>query len=167
MIRLAFLAPLFMLSLSCQKADEKKSNGDVPPNIVPKGGGDLSVGGGGGGGAAQAVRKAAARTVNDVELDQLKLMIVTAMTEDPNQNPPSADQIKEAARQNGKLAALIKDEVIILTNSQKRDGIWAYTKWPQRAGKHYVITASGRDEKTPDELATALKAQGSEVKLEK
>jgi hypothetical protein len=167
MKRLAILLPLFVLSLGCQKADDKKPGGDDKPNIVGNGAGNLSVGGGGGGGADQAVRKAAARTVNENELKQLQLFILTAMTEDPSQKVPGADQIKELIKQDGKLVGFIKDEVIILTNSQKPDGIWAYTKWPQRAGKHYVITASGRDEKTPAELTDALKAQGSDVKLEK
>ena len=144
MIRPAFLLPILLLSLGCQKtADNKKSDDEPKPNIVGNGSGNLSVGGGGGGGAAQAVRKAAARTVNLAEIGDLRLTIVNAMTEDPNQNPPSAQQIKEAARQNGKLAGLIKDEVIILTDSQKKDGIWAYTKWPQKADKHYAITATG------------------------
>jgi hypothetical protein len=170
MKRLAILLPLFALALGCKKdtaenaGDEKSSTNDKP-NIVGKGTGDLSVGGGGG--AVQAVRKAAARTVNDNELNNLRQFIALAIAEDPNQKPPSAEQIKELVKQDGKLVALIKDEVIILTNSQKPDGIWAYTKWPQRAGKHYVITAVGREEKTPAELTEALKAQGTEAKLEK
>jgi hypothetical protein len=167
MKRLAILLPLFALSFGCQKAGNKKSDDNEKPNIVGNGAGNLSVGGGGGGGAAQAVRKAAARTVNENELGQLKLFIFTAMTEDPNQKPPSAEQIKELIKQDGKLVGLIKDEVIILTNSQKPDGIWAYTKWPQKADKHVVVMASGLPEKTPTELTEALKAQGSDVKLEK
>jgi hypothetical protein len=173
MKRLAILLPLFALTLGCQKGTGKKADDDKPgtndkPNIVGNGAGNLSVGGGGGGGgAAQAVRKAAARTVNENELKQLQLFISTAMTEDPSQKPPSADQIKDLIKQDGKLVALIKEEVIILTNSQNPSGIWAYTKWPQKAGKHYVVMASGVPEKTPDELTEALKAQGNDVKLEK
>jgi hypothetical protein len=166
MKRYAMLPLLLLLALGCKKtmdklADDAKPGADEKPQLIPKGSGDLS----GGGGAAQAVRNAAARTANDVELNDLKLAIATAAADDGK--PPSAERIKEEVRQNGKLTALIKDEVIILTNTQKKDGIWAYTKWPQRAGKHYVITAVGREEKTPAELTEALKAQGTEAHLEK
>jgi hypothetical protein len=110
---------------------------------------------------------AAARTANDAQLNQLYTYINIAMTADTDQRVPNAEQIMQEIRQDGKLVALIKDEVIILTNNTNRDGIWAYTKWPQRAGNHYIITSQGRGDMAPAQLAQALQAQGTTPKLEK
>jgi hypothetical protein len=167
MKRLAILLVVLLVSpLGCKKAldkigDQAKLEPDEKPQIIPKGTGDLS----GGGGALGSVRKATARIANDVQLDQLYKSI-SAM-ELLEGGVPSADSIKKDVRQNKQLAGLIDEEVIILTNTNKKDGIWAYTKWPQRASEHYVITQSGRGQMSPAELEKALKAQGSTVNLEK
>ena len=165
MIRLLILALLFVTPFGCKKAFDTTVGSDETPKIIPSGVGNLS--GGGGGGAVQDVRKAAARTVNDHNLDQMYKMIFDAMTSDPNGKVPNAEQIKEEIRQAGPIAAMVKDGIVILTNTQNKDGVWAYTKWPQRGGKHYVITGAGRGEMTPDDLTKALQAQGSTVTLEK
>jgi hypothetical protein len=168
MKRLLIVLPLLVVALSCKKAMKKLENDaqvqeGEQPRIVPKGDGNLSVGGGGGGGGAvQGPRLAAARTVNDNNLNQLKFLFFNEMTADPNGKPPSADVIKETIRKEAPaIAAMVKDEIVILTNTDKADGILAYTKWPQRAGKHYAIKGGDRLEMTPDELTKALKSQGT------
>jgi len=166
MKRLAILLALLVSPLGCKKAldkigDQAKLEPDEKPQVIPKGTGDLS----GGGGALGSVRKATARTANLVQLDQLKTTI--ASMELLEGGMPSADAIKKDVRQDKQLAALIDEEVIILTGTNKKDGIWAYTKWPQRAGEHAVVTASGVGSKSPADLEKELKAQGSAAKLEK
>lgn len=168
MKRLTLLALLVLAPLGCKKAldkigDDAKPGENEQPRVVPKGTGDLS----GGGGATQSVRKAAARTVNDHYLSQLHQMIVATMTEDVDGRVPDANRIMEEIKNVGPLNNMVKDEIVILTNNRDPQGIWAYTKWPQRAGKHYVITASGRGEMSPAELTRALETQRSTVKLEK
>jgi hypothetical protein len=169
MKRLAILFVLFVLPLGCKKAmdkisDDAKLQPDEKPQIIPKGGGDLTSGSGG---ATQGVRNAAARTVNDVALKNLHDAI--SISESVDGAMPTADAIKKdkAVTQDKQLVGLINDEVIILTGAKNKDGIWAYTQWPQRAGEHYIIKASGRDSMPAAELEKALKAQGSPVKLQK
>lgn len=159
MKRLAMLALVFASPLGCSSSG---TTAEENPKVIPGGQGNLS-----GGGALGGPRNAAARTVNDVQLSELHKYINIAMTAEPDQRVPDANQIMQEIRQDGKLVKLIQDEVIILTNNTNPQGIWAYTKWPQRGGNHYVITASGRGDMAPAQLAQALQAQGSVVKLEK
>ncbi len=159
MKRLATLMLLIVSPLGCK--DTSKPTDEEKAKVVPRGTGNLS----GGGGAAQSVRKAAARTVNDHYLDQLRTMI--AALELQNSRVPSAKEIMDDVAQVKPVISMINDEIVILTDTKMQNGIWAYTKWPQRAEKHYVITINGRGEMTADELETALKAQGSVVRLEK
>jgi hypothetical protein len=153
MLTLLIITPLGCSS-SGTTAEEK-------PNIIPGGKGNLS-----GGGALGGPRNAAARTVNDIQLSQLHKYISIAMTADADQRVPNAEQIMQEIRQDGKLVGLIKDEVIILTNNTSPQGIWAYTKWPQRGGNHYIITSAGRADMSPAQLQQALQAQGTTAKLE-
>jgi hypothetical protein len=158
----------FSVVIGCKKQmdDIQKSTElgkDEKPKIIPGGGGNLTVGGGGG--AVQAVRKAAARIVNTIELDQLSKSIQTAMTLDPDNKVPDAKTIMEEIRQNGKLVGLIQAEVIILTNTKQADGIWAYTQWPQQENQHRAITRQGVEIIAADQLQQRLQAQGSTVKL--
>jgi hypothetical protein len=168
MKRLAILLTACLALGGCKKAmkdieDDTKVGKDEQPRIVPKGTGNLSVQGGEG--ATQATRKASARTTNFNNLSQLQKMIVAAEIE--NGRMPSAQDIREALRQAGQILAAVDDGIIILTDSTDRGGIWAYTQWPQRGGDHYAVKAAGVEPMSPDALAQALQAQGSEVKLSK
>ena len=137
------------------------SFGDNPTN--PNQAGNLSVTGGQG--AIQAPRMAAARTVNQVQLDQLyKSMFFTFQLDN---RVPSKDEIEKEARQNPQLWPLIKEEVIILTGTARGDGVWAYTQYPQRGGDHYVVTQSGVQQMVPEELRKRLEQQKSEIKMAK
>jgi hypothetical protein len=163
MKRLAILLVLFVSPLGCKKAFDTTPGPDEKVQVVPGGSGNLT----GGGGAVQGTRKAAARTVNDHYLNQLHQIIFAAMTADGDQRMPSAEQIMQEVAQSKQIVAMIKDEIVILTDTKNSKAIWAYTKWPQRAEKHYVLTDAGRSDMTAAELEQALKAQGSVVKLEK
>ena len=172
MRRVAWIA-LFVLTAcaGCKKTGNKPeptkpevqaSGGGGGPNIINQSG-NLTVRGGEG--AIQAPRMAAARIANEAELKDLHLAIFQAMQLDPNEQPPGPDEMKEILRQNSKLAAHVKDEIVILTGTRQKDGIFAYTQWPQRAEKHYVVTRQGVEVMTPEDLKTQLEAQKSTVKL--
>jgi len=114
-------------------------------------------------GAQQAVRKAPARTINFNDLKQLQIFIVQAETE--NGQVPNAQDIMQIVGQAGPIVKSINDGIIILTNNTQREGIWAYTQWPQRGGNHYVVKAGGVEDMAPAQLAQALQAQGTTPKL--
>jgi hypothetical protein len=162
MKRLALLLVLLVSPLGCKKALDTTPGPEEKVKGLPTQG-DLSAGGGG----VQGVRQAAGRTVNDNNLHQLHQIIFAAQQADPDGRVPPADQIMREIAQSGKLVAMIKDETVILTNTSNTQGIWAYTKWPQRNGNHYVLMSAGRSDMSPKDLAEALKMQGSVVKLEK
>jgi hypothetical protein len=167
MKRLALLLLVLVSPLGCKKQVDKALDttpgSDEKVRVVPSGKGDLTVRGGEG--ATQAVRMAAARSVNAQYIVQLKAMIEA--DRDMDGNLPSAEQIKQSIRQTAPLAALINDEIVILTNARSADGIWAYTQWAQQSGNHSVIMASGVVPMSPAELKQSLEAQGLVVKLKK
>ena len=63
---------------------------------------------------------------------------------------PGSTQIMEEIKQSNNLVKLIKDEVLILSNTSNPEGILVYSQWPQRVSNHYVIKATGRIEMTPN-----------------
>ena len=73
MKRLAILLPLFVLSFGCQKAERLETGRRQKPSSLAEGERRPVGRPRRGGGAGQAVRKAAARTVNDVELNELAI----------------------------------------------------------------------------------------------
>jgi hypothetical protein len=131
--------------------------------VAPNQNGNLSVTGGQG--AIQSPRMAAARTVNDVQLNQLYTSMFQTWSLD--NRVPSRDEVMKEAQQNPQLFPLLKDEVIILTGTNRGDGVWAYSQYPQRMGDHYVVTQSGRAQMSPEELRKRLEQQQSPVKLAK
>ncbi len=142
-----------------------------PPSYSSSGGGvtapnqsgNLTVTGGQG--AAQSVRMAAARTINNVQLTQLHLSMFQTWQLD--NRVPSLEEITNEAKQNPQLYPLIKDEVIILTGTNRGDGVWAYSRFPQRMNDHYVVTQQGVSQMAPEELRKRLEQQGSTIKMEK
>lgn len=156
-------------------ASNDKPKPNTTPTPKPSGGGDasgskfvstkgnLTVKGGEGGFRAPLI--AAGRVVNLAELKDLHLGIFQAMQLDPNEMPPDLTEVKEIVRQNSKTQKLLADEVVILTGSRNKTGIFAYTQWPQRAGKHYVVTRQGVEEMAPADLKKRLEDEGSPVKL--
>lgn len=125
--------------------------------------GNLTVKGGEGG--IRAPLLAAARTVNLAELKDLHLAIFQAITLDPGETPPDLAEVQQMVRQNHKLQKLVADGVVILTGSREKSGIFAYTQWPQRGGRHYVVVKEGVVEMEPNALQKQLESQGSVVKL--
>ena len=130
---------------------------------APNQAGNLTVTGGQG--AIQSTRMAAARTVNDVQLKNLHLSMFQTWQLD--NRVPSANEVMQEARQNAQLYPLLKEEVVILTGTNRGDGIWAYTQYPQRAGEHYVVTQQGVEQMAPEVLRKRLEQQMSPVKLAK
>jgi hypothetical protein len=155
-----------LLAAGCKKAmDNVAKDASLGPNEKPKiidTTGNLT---GGSGGAIQATRKAAARTVNMAQLDQLSKSIQTLMTLDPSNKVPTLSAIQQEIRQNGQLMGLINEDVIVLTGFTGADGVWAYTQWPQRANNHYVITRSGVVDMDQAALRQTLQTQKSPIKL--
>lgn len=163
MKRLVLLTLVLVSPMGCKKALDTTPGKDENPKVIPGGKGDLT----GGGGAIQGPRKAVARTVNFNNLDQMHKIIFATIQEDPDARIPDANRIMQEIRQSGQLVAMINDEILILTNTSRPEGIIAYTKWPQRAGNHYVILASGVLDMDPAQLKQTLEAQGTVAKLEK
>lgn len=154
--------PVGGTTTSTARSDDAPVTPSPGPKIVNQSG-NLTVKGGEGG--FQAPRLAAGREANHAELKDLHLAIFQATQLDPNENPPGMDEVMAAVRQNHKLAAHVKEEIVIITGSTQKDGVFAYTQWPQRAGKHYVVTKLGVEDMTPAELKAKLEAQKSPVKL--
>jgi hypothetical protein len=164
MKRLATLMMAGLVLAGCKKLTDTTPDPDEKVKMINTKG-NLSVGSptGTGFGAQQAVRKAAARPVNFNDLKQLQIFIVQAETE--NGQVPNANDIMQIVGQAGSIVKAINDGVIILTNNTQREGIWAYTQWPQRGDNHYVVKASGVEDMAPGQLAQALHAQGTTPKL--
>jgi len=130
---------------------------------APNQNGNLTVTGGQG--AIQAPRMAAARTVNDAQMRELHLAISQSFLID--NHLPSSDEIMKMTRQNSQLQPLLKEEVIILTGATRGDQVWAYTRYPQQAGAHYVLTQQGVEHLSPDDLRKRLEVQGAPIKMAK
>jgi hypothetical protein len=115
--------------------------------------------GGGSGGAVQAVRMAATRTVNLIQLDQLRLFIETASG--ASGRMPTAQEITAAVQKEApQIAKLVRDKAIILTGTRSRENIWAYTADPQdAAGQHLVVTSSSIERMPAADLRQRLQQQ--------
>lgn len=179
MRRTMLIAVLMTAALGCKKDKKDAKNGgpDVSPPpatkyvssvggsnpVNPNQSGNLTVTGGQG--AIQSPRMAAARTVNDVQLQQLHLSMSQTFLLD--NRVPDINEIMQEARQNSQLFPLLKEEVIILTGTKNGNAVWAYTQYPQRSGNHYVIVSSGRVEMSPEDLHKRLEQEGSPIKMAK
>jgi hypothetical protein len=102
-----------------------------------------ALGGGGSGGAVQAVRQAVIRTVNQADLDQIRLFIYNASL--ANDQMPSAQEINAVLQKEApKTWKQVQDGAIVITGTRSREGIWAYTADAQTVGgEHLVVTSSG------------------------
>lgn len=146
------------------------SDGQPPKHVSSTGGvtapnqnGNLTVSGGQG--AVQSPRMAAARLVNEGQLKDLHLSMFQTWSQDNRM--PSLNEVMKDVQQNRQLLPLVKEEVVILTGTNRGDGIWAYTQYPQRAGEHKVVTQQGVGPMATEELRKRLEDQGSPVKLSK
>jgi hypothetical protein len=162
MKRLPLLLMMLVSPLGCKKALDTTPGPEEKVQVIPGGAGDLS-----GGAGIQAPRNAAARIANTSNLDQMHKLIFAEIQGDPDERIPDAKQIMQIIRQFGPALKMVNEEILILTNNTTPQGIIAYTKWPQRAGNHFIITKSGWTDIAPAKLAADLKAQGSVVKMEK
>ena len=163
MKRLVLLLVVLVSPLGCKKALDTTPGKDENPQVIPGGKGNLT----GGGDAVQGPRNSVARTVNFNNLDQMYKIIFAAIQADTDARIPDANQIMQEIKQSGQLVKMITDEILILTNNTMPQAIIGYTKWPQRAGNHYVITSSGVVDMAPAQLIQALQAQGTPAKIEK
>jgi uncharacterized protein (DUF1015 family) len=77
-----------------------------------------------GGGAAQNVRQAARRVVALNDMNQIALTI--AQLELDNNRMPNVNEIYTALSAYPNLKKLIDDKDVILTGTNKREGLWAY-----------------------------------------
>lgn len=169
-MRILFLVTLSLLvCIGCRRprtsaGDEstspQKPSTDQPAVHAPSG---VVVGGGGGGGsggAAQAVRKAAIRTVNLNEMQNIRTFIDSASA--ASGRMPSAQEIAEVLRTEAPSTyQLVKEGAIVLTGTRSRDAIWAYTAEPQSVGgEHLVLTVQGPERIAAATLNQRLKQQG-------
>ena len=174
MYRIVLLAVFAVaITLGCNKS-KPTTQDTLPPPPTPY----VSSGGGpaapnqqgnltvhGGEGAIQAPRMAAARLVNQIEMNQLYTSMFQTWLGD--NRVPTNDEMMKEARQNPQMLPLLRDEVIILAGATRGDQVWAYTQYPQRAGEHYVITQQGVEQMSPEVLRKRLEAQGASIKMSK
>ncbi len=138
---------------------EQRGPGQNPAVHGPSGVVISPGGGGGSGGAAQAVRKAAVRTVNFNEMNNLRQFIELA-AQAIGQMPSKQEIEQSLIRDAPKTYELVRDNVIVLTGTKSREAIWAYTYEPQRAdGRHMVIRSGSIEELPRAELLQALQQQ--------
>jgi hypothetical protein len=125
-----------------------QASGNPPSAHAPTGVVLNQGGGGGAGGAVQAVRQAVVRTVNQNEMHNLHIFIDTASG--ASGQMPTVEEITRALeREAPKTHKLVQNGAIVLTGTNSREGIWAYTADPQTTGgEHLVVTASGVDRMT-------------------
>ncbi len=165
------LTVLCIFAVGCKKQPKSTEPDTPPPKYVSSGGGpvaanqngNLTVSGGQG--AIQAPRMAAARTVNNAQLRDLHLSMSQSYLID--NKVPTVNEIMQEAQRNSQLLPLLKEEVVILTGATRGDQVWAYTQYPQRAGEHYVITSTGVEQLSPDDLRKRLEQQGAPIKMSK
>jgi hypothetical protein len=169
MRRLLLIGLVLVLAAGCKKGTRAAKGTQAQPTAPSNGpsvhaptGVVINPGSGGGsGGAVQAVRQAVTRTVNLVQLDQLRTFIET--TSVGSSQIPSAEQITtELQRDARQLHKLVQDGAIVLTGTRSHEGIWAYTADRQdAAGQHLVVTASRVDRIPETELDQRLAQQGT------
>jgi hypothetical protein len=116
------------------------------------------LGGGGSGGAAQAVRKAAMSAVTRNDMHDLHILIENASG--ATGQMPSTQEIT-AHLQQARSPALkkIQEGAIVLTGTRSRENIWAYTKEAQNNGAHFIISSSGIENISAQELTRRLDQQ--------
>lgn len=163
MIRLISLAAVgLLLATSCDKKKDFDDTGKgAKPATAPSGPQSTGpiVNTGGGGGAVQSVRKAVVRTVDQNDLKNIHLYIETASG--ASGRMPSKKDIIEALKSDpgaAKLAKMIEDGDIVLTDIKQREGVWAYPKHVLNDGG-YIITNEGVVRVSNVELEQKLKMQ--------
>ena len=93
-------------------------------------------------------------TVTMTEMHDLHLMM--SLDEVNNNRMPTAKEVRDyAKKENPKLSKLLEDGVIVLTDTKKRDSVWAYEKdAPTKGG--WVVAGSGESKMTAEEVQKAL-----------
>ena len=89
------------------------------------------------------------------EMDQIGgLLNPTVIVDD---RMPTADEIKEELRKSsGKLAKLVEDGTVILTDTKDKQGLWAYEIDSDKAGGIALI-AGRASRKSAEEITALLK----------
>jgi hypothetical protein len=115
--------------------------------------------GGGGGGAAQAVRGRVLREVTHNEMKNIQIFIESASG--ATGQMPTKEEISAALqKESPKTWKLVQDGAIVLTGARSREQIWAYTPELQGSGGHFIVSASGVDGISKQELDQRLAQQG-------
>jgi hypothetical protein len=174
MRKLIVLGVLLALVAGCKKPSANVAVNNPPPQPMPQPQPqpnqpnvhaptgvvtNPNLGGGGGGGAAMAVKKAAKRAANQNDLNQLRTLIASYESEN-GKMPTRDDMAKTLQKDAPNVYKLWTDQVIEITGIQKREGIWAYTVEDQStAGYHLVVTNSGIERLSPQDLKQRLMGQ--------
>jgi hypothetical protein len=93
-----------------------------------------------GGGAVQNVRQAARRAVALNDMHQIALVI--AQWEIENNRMPNRNEIYAALASSPNLKKLIDDGDVILTGTNRRDGLWAYEVEADTKGGVAVVSGT-------------------------
>jgi hypothetical protein len=115
--------------------------------------------GGGGGGAAQAVRGRVLREVTHNEMKNIQIFIESASG--ATGQMPTKEEISAALqKESPKTWKLVQDGAIVLTGARSREQIWGYTPELQGSGGHFIVSASGVEGISKQELDQRLAQQG-------
>jgi hypothetical protein len=115
--------------------------------------------GGGGGGAAQAVRSRVLREVTHNEMKNIQIYIESASGA-TGQMPTKEEITAALQKESPKTWKLVQEGAIVLTGARSREQIWAYTPELQGSGGHFVVSSSGVDGISKQELDQRLAQQG-------
>jgi hypothetical protein len=148
MRKLLVVGVLALVVIAGCKKRVSKTEEDTSRDVVP-----------GAGAAVQGVRLAVNRTVNQNEMENIRLFIETASS--ASGKMPSRAEVEQALqREAPKTWKMVQDKSITLTGVQSREGIWAYTTDPQTpAGEHLVVSGSGIERMNGQVMAQRLKMQ--------
>jgi hypothetical protein len=138
MRRLLLIGLALALMAGCKKSKDTGGTGSPP------------------GGVVQGVKQALDRTVIQSEMRNLQTTIATL----PGEPMPTVEQINaELKRKSLKSYKLVQDKAIVLTGTRSRDHIWAYTADAQAGSEHLVLTESGVDRMTKEQLDRRLEKE--------
>jgi type II secretory pathway component PulC len=77
-----------------------------------------------------------------------------------NGRMPTIEEIAVVLRKEApQTDQLLREGVIRLTGIRQREGIWAYTFEPQTGNQHFVLTQSGIERMTTEDLRQRLQQQ--------
>jgi hypothetical protein len=160
---------LIVLTAGCKKTNKSSSKTTTPSSSSASSDGPAvhaptgvvlnpGLGGGGGGSAAGAARNRALREALHHEMKNIHLFIESYSS--ANGQMPGKEQISAALQKEApKSWKLVQDGAIVLTGARTRESIWAYTPALQGSGGHFIISSSGVEGVSKQELDQRLGQQ--------